>query len=501
MLEMDIPLPTRLIHIINDETCTHPTLRLVTTRGQRGQYLSLSHCWGTLRPECITTCDSLQRNLTEIPWDSLPLTFQEAAIFTARLGFRFLWIDSMCIIQDDIDDWRREAANMADIYSNSFLTIAATHGSDGSKGLFSKIPPEFEAFSIPRTGLKSEVYFRQNLDHFEVFNESMVIGKQTFADIFPLMFRAWTFQELQLSRRSVYFLRSEVQWECLEAKRCECHPETQPTTKTLLTYESRNIDLRKAPWMLNVVKFYVARALSFSRDKLPALAGLARKFERMNPELGRYCVGLWEKTLKTDFCWHVDRRFNSVFKKRPAPWRAPTWSWASIDEAIEKPLLIARSSPRCCSAAHPIMAKAKLTDVWKAVVILAGPDRFGEISSAHLIISADVFPAILSYQTLQYENENAGIEAAIFIEGQLFLGMVPDYLLCEPGENFIPPQSDVFLMYCGEDEFGCVVTVILTCVDPKSHVFKRIGSWTSMNCKQADWIDLLDWRRIVFKWI
>ena len=147
------------------------------------------------------------------------------------------------------------------------------------------------------------------------------------------------------------------------------------------------------------------------------------------------------------------------------------------------------------------MAKAKLTDVWKAVVVLAGPDRFGEISSAHLIISADVFPAILSYQTLQYENENAGIEAAIFIEGQLFLGMVPDYLLCEPGENFIPPQSDVFLMYCGEDRFGCVVTVILTCVDPKSHVFKRIGSWTSMNCKQADWIDLLDWRRIVFKWI
>ena len=408
----------------------------------------------------------------------------------------------MCIIQDDIDDWRQEAANMAAIYANSSLTIAATHASNGSKGLFSKISPEYEAVSIPRAGLKCEVYFRQCLEHFEVPGHPMVVEERPSPDIFPLMFRAWAFQELQLSRRSVHFLRSEVQWECLEATRCECHPETQSTAKTLLTYECGNIDLRKAPWMLDVVKLYTNRTLSFSKDKLPALAGLARKFESMNPELGTYCAGLWERTLKTDICWEVARSIDGVFKKRPAPWRAPTWSWASIDEPIQKPLLVARSGPRCCgdSVEHPIMAKLKLTDVWKAVVVPAGPDRFGEISSAHLIVSADVFPAILNYQILQHEDGNVRIQPFIFIKGILSL-MIPDYLLCEPGEHFIPLQSEIFLMYCGENQFGDVVTVILICEDPKSHVFKRIGSWTSNGCRQANWVDLLEWRRIVFKWI
>ena len=146
------------------------------------------------------------------------------------------------------------------------------------------------------------------------------------------------------------------------------------------------------------------------------------------------------------------------------------------------------------------MAELKLTDVWKAVVVPAGPDRFGEISSVHLIISADVFPAVLNYQILQHEDGNVKIWPFIFIKGILFC-TIPDYLLCELGEHFIPLQSETFLMYYGENQLGGVVTVILICVDPKPRVFKRMGSWTSNGCRQANWVDLLEWRRIVFKWI
>lgn len=72
-----------------------------------------------------------------IPWFELPKTFQEAIALTRKLGVRYLWIDSLCIIQDDHHGWEVESAKMATIYSLSYLTIAATHAADSQQGCFS----------------------------------------------------------------------------------------------------------------------------------------------------------------------------------------------------------------------------------------------------------------------------------------------------------------------------------------------------------------------------
>lgn len=104
------PLPTRVIKITDSLVSGgHPTVRLVESKGVNADYICLSHCWGSLRPSCLTTRETYNRNMVEIPWDSLPLTFQQAIIITRLLGKDFIWIDSICIIQNDEVNWRAEA--------------------------------------------------------------------------------------------------------------------------------------------------------------------------------------------------------------------------------------------------------------------------------------------------------------------------------------------------------------------------------------------------------
>ncbi|KAF4632575.1 hypothetical protein G7Y89_g5552 [Cudoniella acicularis] len=136
-------------------------VRLPETKGMRGRYICLSHCWGGFQPACITKRATLASNLAGIAWDALPMTFQHAVTTTSRLGFEYIWIDSICIVQDDADDWRLEAAEMANIYENAALTLAAT-SPPNSEGLFSSsssqavrghrgvvVPGELECFEMP----------------------------------------------------------------------------------------------------------------------------------------------------------------------------------------------------------------------------------------------------------------------------------------------------------------------------------------------------------------
>ena len=98
-------------------------------------YICLSHCWGPPNKQIIRTLSSnIHSFLKHVPWDDLSNTFQDAIDITRRLDVDYIWIDSLCIIQEDRDDWKEESVKMADIYENAFLTIAATKSRDGSGG-------------------------------------------------------------------------------------------------------------------------------------------------------------------------------------------------------------------------------------------------------------------------------------------------------------------------------------------------------------------------------
>ncbi len=124
------PLPMRVLDISNKR------LRLVESKGKVAPYVTLSHCWGKTKMVCLTS-SNVEALKKDIPWTSLTRTFQDSVTICWKLGFRYLWIDSLCILQGDKQDWEYHASRMAQIFSSSQLTISATRGEDGDRGLFS----------------------------------------------------------------------------------------------------------------------------------------------------------------------------------------------------------------------------------------------------------------------------------------------------------------------------------------------------------------------------
>ena len=195
-------LPTRVLDVgATNGSCQ---LRLLKTHGLGGQYIALSHCWG-LNRHIVTNVNNLELHERRIPYESLPKTFQDAALITRSVGIRYLWIDSLCIIQDDIQDWKSEAAKMADVYRNAYCTIAAT----GSRG-------DQEGILVDRTGqdICTLRYEANNTDLLITYIEEDVFALKQLLFHSPLSQRAWCLQEKLLSPRIIHFTESRAIWEC-----------------------------------------------------------------------------------------------------------------------------------------------------------------------------------------------------------------------------------------------------------------------------------------------
>ena len=195
-------LPKRVLDISNAEVKLHEADVLET-----GRYACLSHCRGNSK-SIKTTVGSLSAMKVGIPWSSLPKTFQDAITFTRRLWIQYLWIDSLCIIQDDRKDWHSEAAKMADVYQNSFLTVAATRADNDASGCF----PESSNFinDYHLEGVMNDyrqgpyrVYVRRTIPHLEVKVD------EAQREEYPLLRRGWVYQERLLSPRVLHFCNQE----------------------------------------------------------------------------------------------------------------------------------------------------------------------------------------------------------------------------------------------------------------------------------------------------
>lgn len=153
-------LPKRVIDVIT----AAPDVVLVNSNSEAGQYTCLSHPWGKEVP-LMTKISTLNPHLNRISFDELPPTFQDAVKITRHIGIRWIWIDALCIIQDDSLDWERESSDVATIYSNSYLTIAATSSARPSDGCFRRIEvPKHSLVRSPTTmNLLEGFYFREQV--------------------------------------------------------------------------------------------------------------------------------------------------------------------------------------------------------------------------------------------------------------------------------------------------------------------------------------------------
>ena len=203
-------MPTRLLDV---GTTGSKCLRLHVTDGNSPplRYTTLSHCWGKIRIERLleTNFDS---RVQGIDITTLPKTFQDAIDITHRLGIRYLWIDSLCIIQDSKDDWAKESSVMGSVYQNGFCNIAATAAPDGGTGCFMERDPNLARKCRIRINATLSK-FRLKPDQYDLVPQKLWEDGLSSA---PLLQRAWVVQERLLAPRVLHFGRNQLFWECSE---------------------------------------------------------------------------------------------------------------------------------------------------------------------------------------------------------------------------------------------------------------------------------------------
>ena len=324
-------LPTRVIDIGSDDTAPKVFLTSkIQASSSTGPYVALSHCWGNHQPLTLLSSNLSQFQL-ELPMASMPRTFLDAIHVTRTLGFRYLWIDSLCIIQDDRDDWKREATRMLQVYRNSILTIVADAGPDASNGLSS--PSRRNEWKQSQMPQAEYLHTRQARLDFVTFSglATHCPGREERSWVSA---RGWTFQERLIPPRKLHFGPYEAAWECRRLQACECAGEDpvekgrQRETSAIFTRFWQDVEAADnfAPLWMRLVEEYTMRQLSVQSDTLPALAGVAALIAERH-ERAIYLAGLWKEYLSEMLMWKVDA--GSGDARRHGGYYAPTWTWAS----------------------------------------------------------------------------------------------------------------------------------------------------------------------------
>lgn len=338
------PLPTRCIEVGSEGD---ETLLLVDTAGKVGAYATLSHRWGAQTGLSQTTALNYEARKLGFSASELPKTFRDAVDVARRLGIRYLWIDSLCIIQGEgSGDWACEAGRMAGYYQGSLVTLAAASRTQEHDGLFHSDQTSSQQFARNLTRLVFRDHTGSPQGELYVFPaEPVAPHYETEIRSSALMSRGWVFQECLFSRRIVYFAGPGAYLECQGDSPRNSYGERltwqagKPAyndfpRKTFVDFSTAAHEPGRLWW--DLVEAYSALELSCpDKDRLFALSGvlaefsLARKARHAVPDHDLYVSGLWLNDLHRGLLWQQ--------KHRPLPGaddariaNMPSWSWASF---------------------------------------------------------------------------------------------------------------------------------------------------------------------------
>lgn len=417
-------LPTRLISLRRVANRYYVRLQSHDSIPPGSPYTALSYCWGDFEPACMTTAQTVDENMESIPWTKLPRTFQDAAKFTLSLGVHYLWIDSVCIIQKDQKDWQQEAGKMYAIYKNSFLTLAALSGPDSTYGL--RLTPVKESLTPVaqlRNAQNTWTLYLRSLHYLdsECGDDHDLVGVH-----YPLLDRAWTYQERIVSPRIVFFTESEMIYQCLGDVQCECGDAQggrRRTDQLLLKKAQIVVNTSGSPhlalpnvgnntwnrsneafinsmdtavtkdraskiawtWRNEVVPEYSNLEIHLPRDRLPALGAIAEQFNNVRPS-DLYLAGLWSGTLLEDLLWTCSSWSTDPPQRKEKlhrPFNLPTWSWASLRNPIGYHQLDCNISPK----ATVVEAHCSYTE----------GNIFGVLEHSRLVLNGRTLPCMLEW--------------------------------------------------------------------------------------------------------
>lgn len=405
--------PTRLIEIAPLASASDDELhlRIAGELSPEVPYMTLSHCWG--KSEFLkltkTTSQRLRDGFSEA--DTLSKTFQDAITICREFRVKYLWIDSLCIFQDSPEDWRREAAHMGQIYQNSLCNIAATGASNDEEGCFK----DRDASLLQRCTIKSE-WDNQDNGTWEVIDGDFWYARMDKA---PLNQRGWVMQERWLSPRVLHYGQDQIMWECSELEACETYPDglpkplknpqsgfkLDPEFLKRLKYWKEDYPMGSDPEFLHrstwisIVSRYSVTGLTKGEDKLVAISGIAKRMQSLLDD--EYLAGLWRKDLPCQLLWTViDHLLRYILPPtRPRPYRAPSWSWASVDGAVAG------------SGGYYDGIKITILD---AVVTPVGSDSTGQIKDGFIRLNGRIFLAELVPRSGLGPNIMVRVDSEVF---------------------------------------------------------------------------------------
>lgn len=359
------------------------------------RYATLSYCWGSSLTMTTTTANKSKHETTGIEICDMPGTFQDAIYVAKMLGIRYLWIDALCIIQDDQDDWETEAVTMCDVFAHSRVTISAARTASSAHHFLQRPVDEILTFIFHST-LKPDVsgQYSVRLEPRHSSPAERDVGQSTWRS------RAWVWQEEIMSTRQVVFGNKTMQFRCgqgifLEDGRCESDPfmELHPSIF----------------FWSNAVNIYSSRTLTYASDRLKAIAGVAKfieSFYHMDGNPTKYLVGLWKNgDFPSQIRWickepSLSRTELMGLLRDSRRYIAPSWSWASRNTGVDCDQVGYDTAIRVIKAdLRPSHTTAMVSVAFGSSITLSGKvcQTPVEPSSGHLVPDAGRWEASSTY--------------------------------------------------------------------------------------------------------
>lgn len=450
-------VPERLIDVGIDSLrlVTRDDIRAVSAQRPQAQYCALSYCWGPhedAKTQTKTTRRVLRHHLDGLEFDDLSPVIQDAVKTARNLDIPYLWVDSLCILQDDNSDWQRQCSQMSQIYGNALVTLIAADSKSCNEGFLN---PKRRMLRFPYD-LEGRTHTRGS---FMMYFTDVVRG-ETFVDWSKLIRvlhrdlsssrwarRGWTFQEEAMAgariifgNQGVYFGREEYWMRYLSKDGDAGSVQRKLTTSAQSKYELYSM------WEDIILRYSSFGRSSFTEptDVLPALSGLARVFgNKLQVDGHDYVAGYWKDSLHSSMLWKyvtfswMKPSLNEIIRRHEQePYLVPTWS--SLTRGGIRSVL--------SNETRGLRSEITIIDVYKQ---LAGENVYGAIRNACITLEGYVLDlASLSWSQssgkLVASSDNHGEE--VRLEGRFSEQNMAIAILCKKG-TCIPEESGACCRY------------------------------------------------------
>ncbi|KAL7897971.1 heterokaryon incompatibility domain-containing protein [Trichoderma sp. TUCIM 5745] len=343
-------LPTRLVDV-RDENAVRLIESFTILGGDDDsssstpKYAALSYCWGPRThadQQLMTTDSNILEHLIDIPMKDMPALLKDAIYATRELGIPFIWIDCLCIIQKNLQDWEKEASSMHKVYGSAYITLCPTLSKSCTNGFLFRDAPSIVLPYRSSKGKPAGMY-KVRYTRSWIWKMYFVVPGHPFPqDLISGSWvrRGWTFQEAALSSRMVLFGASATHFHCRTSRVTEGEDR-----ETLVRLDDLDLfpllpstlagDKLCEAWK-HIVASYSQRSFTKRTDAIAALAGLAHRFHSFQ-ETDEYCSGMWLNQLHEQLLWRCAMHESSTWTQfmklldpelpKQVTLYAPSWSW------------------------------------------------------------------------------------------------------------------------------------------------------------------------------